>query len=96
MYHVALLLLRDVDDYDFLPKTYQSFMPRTEDRSADFAPADLHTRDGIPRLRISSVYVSTFSFQAYSSNIIPRTWYDLMRTTIMNTRWYIFFSTYVR
>ena len=46
MYHVALLLLRDVDDYCFLKNTYQNIMPRTEDRSADFASADPYTRDG--------------------------------------------------
>ena len=44
MYHVALLLLRDVDDYGSSPNTYQNFVPSTEDRSADFAPADPHTR----------------------------------------------------
>ena len=48
MYHAALLLLRDVDDYGFLPNTFQNLMPRTKDRFADFASVHPHTRDGIP------------------------------------------------
>ena len=38
--------------------------------------ADPHTSDGIPRLGISFVYVSTFGFYAYALNIILGTWYD--------------------
>ena len=47
-------------------------MPRTEDRSADFIPADPHERDGIPRLRIYLyTYLSWFSSIRFKHN----TWY---------------------
>ena len=66
--------VRDVEDYRFMPNTYQNFIPTTEDRSADFAPADPHRMMSPACVRISSVYVSTFSFQAYASSITPGTW----------------------